>query len=70
VISDGLRHAAPEVLERLAAGDPVDPSEYYFRTHIRFATGSARFDHLNNLLAVAVGERHARGVDLTVYAVP
>ena len=70
VVSEGLRHAAPSVVERLAAGDPVDPSEYYFRTHIRFATGSERFDHLNRLLAVAVGERHARGVHLTVYAVP
>ncbi len=70
VISEGVRAAAPEVLERLAAGDDVDPSEYYFRTHVRFATGSARFAHLNDLLAVSVGERHARGVHLTVYAVP
>jgi Protein of unknown function (DUF3237) len=70
VVSEGLRHAAPDVLERLAAGDDVDPSEYYFRTHVRFATGSERFDHLNRLLGVAVGQRHARGVHLTVYAVP
>ena len=70
VVSDGLRHAAPDVLERLAAGDDVDPSDYYFRTHVRFATGSERFDHLNRIIGIAVGERHARGVDLTVYAVP
>jgi hypothetical protein len=70
VVSEGLRHAAPEVLARLAAGDQVDSSEYYFRTHVRFATGSERFDHLNRIIAIAVGERHARGVDLTVYVVP
>jgi hypothetical protein len=70
VVSEGLRHADPEVLDRLAAGVPVDPSEYYFRTHVRFATGSERFDHLNRMLGIAVGERHARGVHLTVYAVP
>lgn len=70
VRSDGLRHAAPEVLARLSAGEAVDPSEYYFRTHVRFATGSARFDHLNRIIGVAVGERHARGVHITVYAVP
>lgn len=70
IVSDGLRHAEPEVLARLAAGEPVDPSEYYFRTHVRFATGSARFDHLNRLIGVAVGERHAWGVEITVYAVP
>lgn len=70
VMSEGLRHAAPDVLERLAAGDQVDPSEYYFRTHLRFATGSERFAHLNHLLGIAVGERQPRGVHLTVYAVP
>lgn len=70
VVSEGLRHAAPEVLDRLAAGEPVDPSEYYFRTHLRFATGAERFAHLNRLLGVAVGQRQASGVLLTAYAVP
>lgn len=70
VISQGLRHATPDVLRRLADGEPVDPSEYYFRTHLRFATGSERFAHLNRLLGVGVGERDAAGVVITAYAVP
>ncbi len=70
IVSDGLRHAEPEVLARLAAGEAVDPSEYYFRTHVRFATGSERFDHLNRIIGIAVGERLATGVRITVYAVP
>ena len=59
-----------EVLDRLAAGDAVDPSEYYFRTHLRFSTGAERFAHLNRILGIAVGQRHATGVLLTAYAVP
>ena len=31
VRSIGLRKASPEVAARIAAGEPVDPSEYYFR---------------------------------------
>ncbi len=38
VTSDGLRHGPPAVLERLARGDIVDPSLYYFRTVMRFET--------------------------------
>lgn len=70
VVSEGLRHATPEVLHRLATGAPVEPSEYYFRTHVRFATGAARFDHLNRIIGVASGERHPTGVHLVVYSVP
>ena len=40
VRSTGLRKASPAVAERIARGEPVDPSEYYFRTHIRLSTSS------------------------------
>ena len=70
VISEGLRDASPRVLARIAAGESVDPSEYYFRTHIRFRTASERLGHLNRLLAVSSGSRQARSVSLKVFAVP
>ena len=38
VPSDGLRHGPPEVIARLARGETVDPSLYYFRTAMRFET--------------------------------
>ena len=38
VDSKGLRHGPPEVLARLASGEDVDPSLYYFRTVMRFET--------------------------------
>ena|SRR5882672_1628956 len=70
VISEGLRDASPAVLARIAAGEPVDPAEYYFRTHIRLRTASERIARLNRLLAVSFGSRQARSVSLRVFAVP
>jgi len=69
VDSKGLRHGPPEVLERLARGDKVDPAQYYFRTVMRFETGNAELDWLNRILALARGQRQARSVRLDVYEV-
>ena len=66
VDSRGLRHATPEVLARLDRGELVDSSGYYFRTAIRFTTGSPALAYLNNLLCVSIGERRARSVHLDV----
>jgi len=69
VKSDGLRHGPPEVLERLARGDSVDPSLYYFRTVMRFETSDPAVDWLSRILALARGQREARAVRLDVYEV-
>ncbi len=69
VTSDGLRHGPPDVMKRLAAGDSVDPSLYYFRTAMRFETADPSVDWLNRVLAVARGAREARAVRLDVYEV-
>jgi hypothetical protein len=53
----GIRHGPPEVMARLAQGEMVDPSEYYFRVAPMFETGAERYAWLNNILAVGVGER-------------
>jgi Protein of unknown function (DUF3237) len=57
VQSDGIRIMSPEVVERFAAGETIDPGEYYFRTHVRLSTGAPRLAHLNDRIAVSVGER-------------
>ena len=36
--SKGMRHGPPDVLARMAKGEDVDPSLYYFRTVMRFET--------------------------------
>jgi len=69
VVSQGIRHAEPGVLERLMAGEVVLPSEYYFRTFIRLNTAAERLDHLNRILAVATGERSRNGVVIRVHSV-
>ena len=65
----GLRHGPPGVIARLGAGERVDPSEYYFRTTPTFETGAAAYAWLNGIIAVAVGERRADAVIITVYEV-
>lgn len=65
----GLRHGPPEVLARLAAGEPVDPSLYYMRTTPSFETGAARYAWLNRIVCVATGARLAAAVELEFFEV-
>jgi hypothetical protein len=69
VNSEGLRHGPVEVMERLARGENVDPSLYYFRTVMRFETADPQSAWLNRILALARGARRARAVDIDVYEV-
>jgi uncharacterized protein DUF3237 len=53
----GVRHASPEVSDRIARGEPVAASEYYLRTAPFFETSSPRHSWLNRIVTVGVGER-------------
>ena len=64
--SFGLRHGPPEVLAALARGESVDPSKYYFRTTPRFETGAPQYAFLNQLFAIASGDRRANGPIYTI----
>jgi len=65
----GFRHGDPAVMARLNAGEPVDPSEYYFRTAPTFETGDARYYWMNNILSVGIGDRLPKGPLYHVYQV-
>ncbi|MEQ1728945.1 MAG: DUF3237 domain-containing protein [Vicinamibacterales bacterium] len=65
----GYRHGPPDVVARLSAGEPVDPSAYYMRTTPRFETSDARYAWLNRIVCVASGARHAADVELRVFEV-
>lgn len=65
----GVRRGPAEVLARLAAGEPVDPSEYYLRAAVAFETGAARFRRLNHIVAVATGHRYPDGPLYRVFEV-
>jgi hypothetical protein len=65
----GLRHGPTEAMARLARGEVVDPSEYYFRTTPSFHTSSERFDWLNRVVCVSTGYRKATGPVYQVFEV-
>ncbi len=65
----GLFHGAPAVMDRLARGEVVDASEYYFRTAPLFETASEKYAWLNRVLAVGIGRRTPGQVSYTVYAI-
>lgn len=67
VVSQGYRHGPPEVMARLARGETVEPSAYFFRTVMRFETGAPDLAWLNKTIAVAAAERKARRVELKVF---
>lgn len=67
VRSEGLRHGPPAVMAQLARGEAVPREAYYFRTVVRFTTGAPQWQHLNKLLAIAVGQREASVVKLDFY---
>jgi hypothetical protein len=69
VRNKGYRHGPAAVLERLRAGEVVDPALYYMRTTPRFETGDARYAWLNAMVCVATGARRAASVQLEVYEV-
>ena len=58
---DGIRHGPAAVMARLATGETVPPSEFYFRTQLRFETAHPSYSWLNRILAVGVGERLPEG---------
>jgi hypothetical protein len=65
----GYRHGPADILQRLAAGDSVDPSLYYMRTTPRFETSAARYQWLTRTICVATGARRAAAVELDVFEV-
>jgi hypothetical protein len=54
----GIRTAAPDVMQKLLAGQPVDPSLVYFRTVPKFETSVPELQWLARSIFVGVGERY------------
>ena len=69
VLNQGIRSGSKEVMARLARGEKVHPSEYYFRTRPVFETGAPKYQWLHRIVAVATGERLPDEVLITVYEV-
>jgi hypothetical protein len=69
VSNPGIRHGPPDVLRKLAAGEPIDPSLYYFRTSPTFTVQDGPHDWLRMSLFICSGVRRANDVEIAFYAV-
>jgi hypothetical protein len=65
----GILDAAPAVMARILRGQPVERSEYYFRTAPTFQTAAPQYDWLNRIQAIGIGEVTAGGVAYDAYAI-
>jgi len=65
----GLRHGPEETMRRLAAGEHVDPREYYFRAAPSLSAPAGKYDWLNKSLFLCTGARFATAINLWVYQV-
>lgn len=65
----GIRHAAPEVMKRLNAGEIVDPKLVYFRTVAKFETTAPGLQALTRSVFIGVGERSPSEVIVRFYRV-
>ena len=58
----GIRHAPPDVMRRLNAGETVDQSQIYFRAVPKFEAAAPELEWLMRSIFVATGERYPNGV--------
>lgn len=57
----GLRHGPPDVIERILRLEPVNPTDYYFRTTPRFETSADKYQWINKIVGIGTGE--IRGIE-------
>jgi len=68
VVTPGLRVASPDVAKRLAQGEDVDPSLYYFRVTPQLRVKSGAQDWLGKTVFVAKGARRPDRVTFDFFA--
>jgi hypothetical protein len=69
VQNPGMRHAPPDVMKRLLAGEVVDPATVYFRTVPKFETASPDLQWLTRAVFVGTGERYPSDVRIRFWRV-
>jgi uncharacterized protein DUF3237 len=65
----GMRHGPKEVMDRLARGENVSPSEYYMRVTPYYETSSEKYGWLNRIVSVGHGHRMAGGAIYQVFEI-
>jgi hypothetical protein len=69
VENNGIRHAAPDIVEKLIKGEPVDPALVYFRAVPKLECSDPRYEWVNRSLFICTGIRHPDCVELTFWRV-
>jgi hypothetical protein len=69
VTNRGMRRAAPEIMERMSRGEPVDPALVYFRTVPVFEAPAGPYEWLNRSVFVATAARLPDKVQIKVFEV-
>jgi hypothetical protein len=65
----GMRHGPAAVMDKVNAGQAVDPAAYYFRTAIAFETAAPKYDWLNRIIAIGTGDRRPEGPVYDIFEV-
>lgn len=65
----GVRHGPPEVLAAIAAGEQVDPADYYMRTHARLESGHDDWRWVNRMMFVGTGGKVGDRVHVSLFVV-
>ena len=69
VQNGGIRTAAPDVMQKLLAGQTVDPQLVYFRTQPKFETSAPALQWLSKSLFIGTGERYPNEVVIRFFKV-
>jgi hypothetical protein len=69
VLDRGFRHAPKEIADRMARGEPVDPSSYYSRSFTVFEVEEGPYGWMNRTVFVGRSQRLADHVQIDIYKV-
>lgn len=67
VVNRAVRSGPPELMAKLARGEPVDPAAIYFRCSPSFETASKKLAWINDRMFVGAGVRHPDRVVLRFF---
>jgi len=65
----GISDMTAEIAIKAIRGESIDSSKYYFRVTAEIETGSKKYEWLNRIVAVGVGNLMPAGVEYKIYTV-
>jgi hypothetical protein len=64
-----LPYGPSTVMQAQDRGDTVDPASYYFRLSGLFETAARKYDWLNRVIAIGIGDRRPDGPIYSIFEV-